>query len=464
MRLSAEAKDGESGVREVRFYASYIPALDTTARKRVITGRGKPELVAAVTKPPYEYIWDLSNVPDQDNWRMTVYCDIVDRAGNLLEKAGNVHKWIVIDRNVDLSRKNFRSLFTKQKIKVDGKLDEWAAGDTLKFINDNNTITCFSQWDRNFLYFGALVLDERILTKVSGTENDSMPFWYYDVLTFFFDTKHDHSSFRLQDDLQFNIGPDNRTLGNRVEFKSSLREDWGREIVHAALPAGTPNDNNDRDTGYVIELGIPWTALGIQPGNGLALGFDIFNVDNDFGGTYRVSRGWSGTIRSNNNNPSEWGNLTLEGGTPKVQLFLLIAVIVLIAAGGVLLYFLRKKAKQDDTVTPTQSQMIMQKVDDFVNDNLADPNLTIERIGEAVGLSRDYVRKIIKSETGKTSPQYLNTRRISKARELLANTNMNVSEVAFAAGYDSLEYFVKIFKQDTGLKPSEYRLKHFKKA
>jgi AraC-like DNA-binding protein len=206
------------------------------------------------------------------------------------------------------------------------------------------------------------------------------------------------------------------------------------------------------------------TALGIQPGNGLALGFDIFNVDNDFGGTYRVSRGWSGTIRSNNNNPSEWGNLTLEGGTPKVQLFLLIAVIVLIAAGGVLLYFLRKKAKQDDTVTPTQSQMIMQKVDDFVNDNLADPNLTIERIGEAVGLSRDYVRKIIKSETGKTSPQYLNTRRISKARELLANTNMNVSEVAFAAGYDSLEYFVKIFKQDTGLKPSEYRLKHFKKA
>jgi len=64
-----------------------------------------------------------------------------------------------------------------------------------------------------------------------------------------------------------------------------------------------------------------------------------------------------------------------------------------------------------------------------------------------------------KMEMNMTFSEYLWMLRLRKAKELLAATNMAVDEVAIAVGYYSRTSFMKKFKADTGLTPTQYRMK-----
>ena len=65
--------------------------------------------------------------------------------------------------------------------------------------------------------------------------------------------------------------------------------------------------------------------------------------------------------------------------------------------------------------------------------------------------------RLFHRQTGLSPQQYLTDIRINKARELLATTNYNVSEVADLTGYPNPLYFSRIFKKHTGVSPSRYK-------
>lgn len=77
----------------------------------------------------------------------------------------------------------------------------------------------------------------------------------------------------------------------------------------------------------------------------------------------------------------------------------------------------------------------------------------------ALGLSDRHLRRLCLEATGLSTHGFIAATRLREACRLLAYTRMQVQEVGFALGFDDPAYFVRVFRQGTGLAPTEYRLK-----
>ena len=85
-------------------------------------------------------------------------------------------------------------------------------------------------------------------------------------------------------------------------------------------------------------------------------------------------------------------------------------------------------------------------------------DLSLQSISQALNYSEAYFCKLFKQCFQVNFSAYLNDYRIAKAKELLANTEMGVKDVSSACGYADSSYFARVFKRQTGLTPSDYRL------
>lgn len=87
----------------------------------------------------------------------------------------------------------------------------------------------------------------------------------------------------------------------------------------------------------------------------------------------------------------------------------------------------------------------------------ADPMLSVNGMAEEVRLSPIYLTNTFKEDTGRTVKRVLTEVRVEAARRLLLSTNLPIAEVAAQCGYDNANYFSKLFRQETGATPNEYR-------
>jgi AraC-like DNA-binding protein len=69
----------------------------------------------------------------------------------------------------------------------------------------------------------------------------------------------------------------------------------------------------------------------------------------------------------------------------------------------------------------------------------------------------DYLARCLKKHTGLSPIQYLHTLQIEKAKSLLQNTSLTVSEIGGQLGMENPSYFIKLFRKQTGLTPGQYR-------
>jgi signal transduction histidine kinase/CheY-like chemotaxis protein len=86
-------------------------------------------------------------------------------------------------------------------------------------------------------------------------------------------------------------------------------------------------------------------------------------------------------------------------------------------------------------------------------------NFGVPELCSKIGMSRTQLHNKIKALTGHSTSHFIRKVRISEAARLLRNSEMNISQVAFEVGVESLPYFTKIFTKETGLSPSKYREK-----
>ena len=77
-------------------------------------------------------------------------------------------------------------------------------------------------------------------------------------------------------------------------------------------------------------------------------------------------------------------------------------------------------------------------------------------MADELNLSRRALSKYLSDHTGMMFKAYLNEIRIEAAKEMLQKTNMRVQEIAYAAGYVSVEHFTRTFAEKTGCSPSRY--------
>jgi AraC-like DNA-binding protein/ligand-binding sensor protein len=92
----------------------------------------------------------------------------------------------------------------------------------------------------------------------------------------------------------------------------------------------------------------------------------------------------------------------------------------------------------------------------FVQAHVDEP-ITLDQVIEHVHVSRFYFCKLFKKATGMTLTEYVSRVRVEKAKTLLVDPSLRISEVVFAAGFGSVPRFNSVFRQHVGMAPTEYR-------
>lgn len=84
-------------------------------------------------------------------------------------------------------------------------------------------------------------------------------------------------------------------------------------------------------------------------------------------------------------------------------------------------------------------------------------SISLQQISDKFNVSSSYVNKLFKHYLGHTFVSYLQMLRIRRAAALLATTDMNINEISVEVGFESFRTFSRVFKNTTGMTPSEYR-------
>ncbi|XME02413.1 helix-turn-helix domain-containing protein [Lachnospiraceae bacterium C1.1] len=99
----------------------------------------------------------------------------------------------------------------------------------------------------------------------------------------------------------------------------------------------------------------------------------------------------------------------------------------------------------------------MQRALVYIIQHLYDNDLSLQSTAAALSINKSYLSALFKRETKVTFTEYVNSRRIERAIFLLNTTSQPIQEIAGSCGINDVTYFTRIFKQDKGITPSQYR-------
>lgn len=101
------------------------------------------------------------------------------------------------------------------------------------------------------------------------------------------------------------------------------------------------------------------------------------------------------------------------------------------------------------------------RMDKAIMDSMEDGNMNIEYLTDSLCMSRSTLYRRVKALTGISANEYIRRKKMEVAKELLLDSDMAVSEIAYKVGCSSMSYFRQTFKKLYGVIPSEY-LKNLK--
>ncbi|GAB3758017.1 helix-turn-helix domain-containing protein [Spirosoma pomorum] len=82
---------------------------------------------------------------------------------------------------------------------------------------------------------------------------------------------------------------------------------------------------------------------------------------------------------------------------------------------------------------------------------------SVKFIASSLNMSTRYLSDLLKQETGKTAIELIHIFLISEAKHLMRGSDRNITEIAYALGFDNMPYFSRLFKREIGLSPQQYR-------
>ena len=108
------------------------------------------------------------------------------------------------------------------------------------------------------------------------------------------------------------------------------------------------------------------------------------------------------------------------------------------------------------TVTSLDEKLLKKAVD-YINNNISDSTLSVEKLSNEIGLSRVHFYRKIKALTNQTAVEFIRNVRLKRAAWLLQQNKFNINEVRQMVGIEDEEYFRKCFIDQDGKTPSEYQ-------
>ena len=363
----------------------------------------------------------------------------------------------------------------------------------------HNQIDVWICWDLNNLYFALHVHDNHLFAQIEP--KGKIPDLHLnDGIEIYLDTKDDSDSIMDINDYQFLID----VAGNNLVFRGD-RELMERDTLAAPKTTGqniyfeygttfegTLSDSII-DSAYVIEIAIPFTAIGLKPSTGLRMKMDVGNNDIDYpldnAHTYAEKSlrywafNWIGI--SDFGYPETWKEVQLAGspgwwdqmsGAEMRRWFTGYMITLLITMMVIAILIIRMRKKQrlpsrgeipapkivflekkelDNKGAFSSNEVILKKAVDFITQNYAE-NIRSEDLANEIGLTIRKLQRITQEELQTTPTNFIYLIKLNMAANFLKSHKGNVSETAFEFGFSDPGYFSKLFKKHFGKSPLEY--------
>jgi AraC-like DNA-binding protein len=136
---------------------------------------------------------------------------------------------------------------------------------------------------------------------------------------------------------------------------------------------------------------------------------------------------------------------------------------ILVSNLELLLNYCKRFYERQFITRSSSNKEIIAKFEQFLTDYYGsiDSNnpgrLTVKFCAEKMNLSPNYFSDLIKSETGKNAQEHIYYHLLERVKNLLLGTNLTINEIACELGFEYPQSLTKLFKNKTGLTPSEYR-------
>ena len=118
-----------------------------------------------------------------------------------------------------------------------------------------------------------------------------------------------------------------------------------------------------------------------------------------------------------------------------------------------------RKDRVEQRDVDDNDKKLMDRIMQSVNKNLSNSDFTVEQLADDAGLSRSQLHRKMKELTGILPSDFIRNLRLEQGARLLRERKVNVSQVAYSIGFNSLGNFSKDFKHHFGMSPTEYAAK-----
>jgi len=421
--------------------------------------------------------------------------------------------------------------YNNKEIKIDGDISDWKTFYTYSFSDtstmlhqagDHKIMTFYDEiydytktllplsknrvevkicWNFDNIYFAFDVTDHHLFAEI--TPGRKYPeFHLNDAIEIYIDTKNDSRDIMDINDYQFIIDICNNSVvlkGDRKYIESdtmTVPKDFGQNILieNDAVYSGSINDTPGNDSGYIIEIAIPFAAIGLKPETGDKMRFDLCIDDADYSfknaetmqdsANIYYAFNWSG--QNDFGYPEFWRPVILSGGpgwyeklTAKYEQYWLLFYGLTLFISLLILFFLfyrinklkklptindlkpaqlivfKDMAKNERTVL-SHNQKILQLATEFITEK-PDETIRSEDLAKEIGISLRNFQRITKAELNCTPTNFIWLVKLNMAAEFLKNKQGNVSDAAYEFGFSNPSYFSRMFKKHFGVSPKEYQ-------
>lgn len=101
----------------------------------------------------------------------------------------------------------------------------------------------------------------------------------------------------------------------------------------------------------------------------------------------------------------------------------------------------------------------IQRAKAIIDENMFDPQFGLDLFATKLNISQSQLRRKLFALTGLTPVRFIRQYRLAKAIDLLKNSDLNISQVAYETGFSDPKYFSRVFTKEIGVSPSEFRQK-----
>jgi AraC-like DNA-binding protein len=407
-----------------------------------------------------------------------------------IEVDGNLDEWQDIDAIV------FTDTLTKLKTIPEFKIsslhpDEFDFS-LIKLPKSRNTVEVKMYWNMDVLNFALKVYDEHIFSEQSIYTEKPM-LHLNDGIEVYIDTKNEAGLRMDINDYQFMVD----VINNRQVFRGerqliivdtlAVPKDFDQNVLfYSAVKQSESNDKY-----YVIELSIPFAAIGMKAETGKVIGMDIGCNDIDYSNKYAVvmefassvmwSFNWNGY--SDFGYPKYWSSVKLAGGPGfieriseqyKANWFYIYVVTVLMSFFVLIGLFVRYRKykriphakdiavkkivivdKDDDLLHKSENEKLIYSATEYVTKN-RNEQIKSEDVANHLSISLRNLQRITKDELNLTPTQFIQIVKLRLAAEFLKERRGNVTDASYEHGFSDPAYFSKTFKRHFGISPIEY--------